>query len=274
MYWIVQENVKDERMYDDFLRAIREMKLDHSVVKVVPFSHETIPDVNPPAGPVICFGSVSMDHVAQLKGWKPGTFLNENFDQRIWTAKYKGYILNDDAEFYEFSKIPEFTGMRFIRPVSDMKIFSGMLVHSEEVENWKESIQRYSDGYTRLRPDTPVSISSVKDIEMEWRFFVVSGKVVAGSRYRQWGLSDHRRIYAESEPWKFAQEMVDRWQPAEAFVIDVAALNYHRVVASENGITVTLPVFPSYKVIEVNCINSAGFYECDMKAVIEAIEEL
>ena len=88
------------------------------------FLDETIPDVNP-TGKVICWGSVSMDHVAQLKGWKPGTFLNENFDQRIWTAKYKDYILNADAEFYEFSKIPAFTGMKFIRPVSDMKIFSG-----------------------------------------------------------------------------------------------------------------------------------------------------
>jgi ATP-grasp domain, R2K clade family 3 len=261
MYWIVQENVKDERMYDDFLRAIREMKLDHSVVKVVPFSHETIPDVNPPAGPVICFGSVSMDHVAQLKGWKPGTFLNENFDQRIWTAKYKGYILNDDAEFYEFSKIPEFTGMRFIRPVSDMKIFSGMLVHSEEVENWKESIQRVSDSFTTLRADTMIGVSTMKDIMMEWRFFVVDGRVVTGSRYYQWGLPDHRRVDADSEAWQFAQKMVDLWQPSRGFVIDVAQL-------SKTAKT------DEYKVIEINCLNSAGFYECDMRALVEAVERM
>jgi hypothetical protein len=93
---------------------------------------------------------------------------------------------------------------------------------------------------------------------LEWRFFVVAGKVVAGSRYRQWGLMDHRRIDAASEPWQFAQKMVDQWQPAEAFVIDLAKEHYD----------------PSFKVIEINCINSAGFYNCDMTTVIKAIEKL
>ena len=257
MYWVVQKNVKDERMYDDFLRAIRELNLDHCVVKVVPFSRTTIPDVNP-TGKVICWGSVSMDHVAQLKGWKPGTFLNENFDQRIWTAKYKDYILNADAEFYEFSKIPAFTGMKFIRPVSDMKIFSGMLVHSEEVEDWKVSIQRISDSFSTLRADTMIGVSSMKDIMMEWRFFVVDGRVVTGSRYYQWGLPDHRRVDSDSEAWKFAQKMADHWQPSRGFVIDVAQL----------------AKTDEYKVIEINCMNSAGFYDCDMRALVEAVEAM
>jgi hypothetical protein len=255
MFWVVQENIKDEATYDHFIQALYALNIEHTLVKVVPFSHDVIPDVNP-TGRVMVWGSTTLDLVAKNKGWKPGTFLNENFDQRIWRTKYP--TLNDDAEIHEFGSIPAFEGTRFIRPVHDMKVFAGKVIHNVELEQWKETIQRYSDGYITLRPETPVSISSVKDIEMEWRFFVVSGKVVAGSRYRQWGLSDHRRIYAASEPWKFAQEMVDRWQPSEAFVIDLAK--------EHND--------PSFKVIEVNCINSAGFYECDMKAVIEAIERL
>lgn len=260
MYWVVQENIKDEATYDDFIQALYALDVEHCLVKVVPFSHEVIPDVNP-TGKVMVWGSTTLDLVAKNKGWVPGTFLNENFDQRIWKTKYP--TLNDDAEVFEFGSLPVFEGQRFIRPVHDMKVFAGMVIYSGELEEWKETIQRYSDGYTTLRPETPVSLSSVKDIEMEWRFFVVDGKVVSGSRYRHWGLSDHRRIDLSSEPWKFAQEMVNRWQPAEAFVIDVAALN----------------PFPDsepkpFSVIEVNCINSAGFYACDMSAVISAIERL
>ena len=126
------------------------------------------------------------------------------------------------------------------------------------MERWKETIQRYSDGYMTLRPDTPISVSSVKEIAMEWRLYVVGGKVVAGSRYRQWGLPDIQPIDTNTAPWQFAQEMVDKWQPAEAFVLDVASLLKSKEL----------------KVIEINCINSAGFYACDMKEVVRAIESL
>lgn len=255
MYWVVQENIRDEATYADFIQALHDLNIEHTLIKVIPFSHEIIPDVNP-EGRIMVWGSTVLDLVAKHKGWIPGTFLNDNFDQRIWLAKYP--TLNADAEIFAFGSLPVFEGQRFIRPVHDMKVFAGMVVYSVELEQWKETIQRYSDGYITLRPETPVSISSVKDIELEWRFFVVSGRVVAGSRYRQWGLSDHRRVNDTSESWEFAQEMVNRWQPAEAFVIDIAK--------EHNKTELT--------VIEVNCINSAGFYAADMRAVIEAIERL
>src|SRR5271170_6153926 len=47
------------------------------------------------------------------------------------------------------------------------------------------------------------------------------------------------------------------WTPCEAFVMDVAK------VAPE-----------TFKIIEINCINSSGFYDCDMTQVVKAIENL
>ncbi len=255
MFWVVQENIQDEAKYDYFMKSLTDLNVSHTKVKVVPFAHEMIPDINP-TGKVVVWGSITMDLIAKKKGWVPGTFQNENFDQRIWKDKYP--TLNDDAEIHPFGSIPIFEGERFIRPVHDMKAFAGMVIWSVEMERWKETIQRYSDGYMTLRPETPISISSVKEIAMEWRFYVVGGKVVAGSRYRQWGLPDIQPIDADTAPWQFAQEMVNQWQPAEAFVVDVASLLKSKEL----------------KVIEINCINSAGFYACDMRAVIEAIEKL
>lgn len=230
---------------------------------MIPFAYETVPDVNP-TGRVMAWGSVSMDAVAKKKGWVPGTFFNDNMDQRIWTAAYGDNMLNADAEFFEFCSVPKFEGLKFIRPVEDKKVFTGMVVHGEELDEWKVAIQRYSDGYIRLRPETIIGVSSVKEIAMEWRFFVVGGKVITGSRYRQWGLTDIKEVDSTDEAWRFAQQMVDLWQPADAFVIDVS----FQTEAHTTG------AFQPYKVIEINCINSAGFYASDMRAVVEAIESL
>jgi hypothetical protein len=48
--------------------------------------------------------------------------------------------------------------------------------------------------------------------------------------------------------------MVDRFQVADAFVIDVCL--------TDNG----------WKVIECNCINSAGFYDADIQKIIISLE--
>jgi hypothetical protein len=254
--WVVQENIQNEDRYEAFIAALKEFNIEHVVVKVVPFARTIIPDINP-TGRVIGWGSISMDFVAKLKGWVPGTFLNDNFNQIIWSKAYGDNMLNADFEVFEFGKIPKFEGTKFIRPIHDMKVFAGTVIHGEEVENWKEAIQRISDGYSSLRPETPVSVSSVKDLAMEWRFFVVGGKVITGSRYRQYGILDIREVDESYASWQFAQKMVDHWQPAEAFVIDIVSLmNY------------------DMKVIEINCINSAGFYAADMRAVVRAIENL
>jgi hypothetical protein len=258
MFWVIQENISNEEAYNSFVQALNDLALPYTVVKVVPFSRELIPDVNP-TNPVVAWGSVSMENIAYDKGWNPGTFFNDNFDQRIWTSVYGDDMLNADVEFHEFCKIPAFEGTRFIRPVEDKKVFAGMVVHGEEIADWKVAILRYSDGYTTLRPETMVGVSGVKEIAMEWRFFVVNGKVITGSRYRQWGLSDYRRLEETIGPWEFAQKMVDKWQPAKAFVLDVAS-------------PARTPY--EYKVIEINCINAAGFYCADMRAVIEAVEQM
>jgi hypothetical protein len=51
----------------------------------------------------------------------------------------------------------------------------------------------------------------------------------------------------------FAQSMVDRWQPADAFVIDIAD--------TPNGL----------KVVEINTFGVSGFYYSDMFKVVDAL---
>ena len=55
---------------------------------------------------------------------------------------------------------------------------------------------------------------------------------------------------------RFASKMINRWSPADAFVVDIAD-------------TAEGP-----KVIEINTINFAGFYKADVQKIIVAIEDL
>lgn len=269
MLWIVQNNLYNEEAYDAFIAALEACGQPYQVVKVVPFAHILDPEIGPQTGKVMTWGATTLDWIAKDRGWTPGTYYNENFDQRIWHPIYGKDALNADAEFYEFGSIPAFTGSRFIRPVHDLKVFAGMVLDGEDLEKWKTEVWDISDGYSTLTPQTPVTVSRIKEIECEARFFVVDGHVVTGSLYRQWGSTKKERLAPEDFMWEFAQEMVDRWQPAKAFVIDVALVDEELTEGMTDGERDV-----EMKVIEVNTINSSGFYAADPLEIVKAIVEL
>ena len=78
------DNIFREKEYDTFIYNLGKMDLTYSIVKLVPFTHTIEPEVNP-SEKAICFGSVSMSKTAMLTNWNPGSYLNENFDFRVWS---------------------------------------------------------------------------------------------------------------------------------------------------------------------------------------------
>ena len=106
-------------------------------------------------------------------------------------------------------------------------------------------------------------VASPKQVNEEARFFVVDGRVVAGSTYRVHGRVLYRSVDSSNPLYlplrQFAEWMAREWQPAEAFVLDVARMG---------------PEFKDLRVVEVNCLNSSGFYDANMLAVVKAIENL
>lgn len=259
MHHLVQCNLSTEKEFDRMVDALNDVGAEFSIVKVIPFAHEILPDVNPP-GHVMVWGAHTMSMVAKNKGWTPGAFINENFDMRILHEKYGDYMLNSDATFWEFGSIPKYEGNRFIRPVHDNKAFTGEVVNSQKLADWKEAVSAFGDEYATLKSDTPVLVASVKPLTCEARFFVVDGVVVTGSTYRNFGAQNRKRIGSDNPmgmPLKeFAQRMVNIWQPDRAFVIDIALMD------------------GECKIIEINCINASGFYDCDRSAVIRAVDNM
>lgn len=166
-----------------------------------------------------------------------------NFDSRVTTIA--GFL-----EEYETADPDE---LIFVRPVLDSKELVGAVQTRRE---WAEAI-RVSMNNTRCPTErTAIQIADPRNLDFEWRLFIVDGKVVASSQYRAYGqqsrsaeVPEHVRIYGE--------RMASIYSPARVFTLDVCQL-------SSDG---------SLRVVETNCFNCSGFYESDVEAIVRAVTE-
>ncbi len=178
--------------------------------------------------------------------------MNGGFDFSVWRVPYRGLLLNEDAEINEFGRL-EPRGPIFVRPCSDDKAFAGLVIDPERLQAWQSQVRSISDGYSSLTPETMVLSATPKLMLQELRFFIVDRQVVTGSVYRTEGRSHLSRV-RDGPAWAYAEQAARLWQPDRAFVLDIAIT----------------PVGP--KIIEINSINSAGFYDADLEALVNALE--
>ena len=264
MHWIVQNNLHREHGHIQLIDFLTKMDIPFTEVKVVPFSYDLPleermePFVNPP-NPVMISGSVALAHAAKTAGWIPGSFHNENHDYQVWKQHYGNHLLNADAIVCRFSEVIDTWDEFFIRPCGDTKSFSGLCLDWEEFKLWKHKILDLKEYYTTVDENTMVMYGPIKQIYREARFFIVDGKVVTYSTYKIGSSIIHVQ---ETPPTmiEYAERMVDIWQPARAFVIDIALTD-----DADDGYN---------KIIEINGINCSGFYEIDIQKFVMAIEEM
>ena len=131
---------------------------------------------------------------------------------------------------------------------TEPKALTGMVLENMDRDWWLEE-------YSHLTDDVELNLSPVHKIEKEWRFFIVKGEIVAGSQYKELGVlrikppvpeNIHNRAFLMSE----------KWLPSENIVMDICQLS-----TGEK------------KVVEVNCLNSSGFYNCNVKNIVEALNK-
>ena len=86
---------------------------------------------------------------------------------------------------------------------------------------------------------------------------MIGGEVVTGSLYKT-GSFVYSSDIVDDGALEFCKEMVKIYQLADAFVMDICEVSNGQV--------------SEYKIVECGCINSAGFYQCNMQKMINAIE--
>lgn len=271
MHWVIQSNLWGESEFENLLTQLQRQNVSHDIVKIVPFVGEIEPDVNP-SGPVFVCGSTSMSKLARRKKWNPGYI--DGVDINLLDYYFGKYFLNIDGFTTRLAYVSHQTKEKgweqfHIRPVSDSKSFAGKVMNHEELDDWIEKLRAIDAENPTVRLKDAVFVSTVKHILAEYRFFVIDGKVITGSRYKYGGnvwyspqVDSHIFEFAQ---WIISPENNDKADMLpRAYTLDVADTLAPGRHASFNGL----------KVIETNSINSAGFYSCDMGKFVSAINDL
>lgn len=141
----------------------------------------------------------------------------------------------------------------FVRPQHDTKSLVGQVWTAGEFKKWCQEAKLGS--YAEVNGDTPIVVATPYGIDAEWRLFIVDNQIISASQYHKAG----RLFKSQGAPdgvLKFAQTVMERWNPAPAYVLDIceSAKNYY--------------------IMEVQGFNSAGHYAADINKVVCAVNDL
>lgn len=269
IHWILESNLKDEP-YLKLISVLEKNKIPYTMVKVVPYANILLStdfdtfnkepteedDIKINERLIFPFGTMSLSSVAVKRKWKPGSLFNDQFTFEKWS---KGFglknLLNHDSKIMKVSEPIE--GFKddifFIRPCEDDKAFSGKVINKKDFLDWQESIIKIDDSRSKLNKNTLITIATKKEIYKEARMFVFNGKVVTGSYYKFNDEVSYKEVLDGDPIIEYTKNIILNYQPAKAFVIDIAL--------TDKG----------YKIIEINNINSVGLYNSNIDKFVEAI---
>ena len=174
---------------------------------------------------------------------KNGLFYDVNkFDQTNY-ANLGLPLLNDSAMYLPIKDNlnRSFDKTMFIKPSRDLKAFDGGFI--ERGQTIKDFIENQM--YQAFYIDEIAIISELRNISAEYRFFVVNGEITGQSMYK-FGGHVTKAYPVPQNIIDAANEYKDLYQPDDIFTMDLAD--------TDQGI----------KIIEYNCWNASGHYNCDL----------
>ncbi len=260
MHWILQDNLFNEEAYQVLLDTLQRFELPYSIHKVIPFIGELVPAPELDTNNVICMGSYSLRHAAVEHGWTPGVFDLEPFDFQKQMQMWNRHMLNCDAIVVPF-KDAIVEQRSFLRPIEDSKSFAGKVYDHYEFKEWQQKVCVLEEDYGgSLHKNTLIQVCPLREIYAEYRFWIVKGEIVCASLYKQGDTVMYNDDVPEAY-FEFVRDMIDLWEPLEAFVIDVASV-------PDDG-----SKYKGIKIVEINTLNSSGFYACNIQKLVMALED-
>lgn len=257
MKFIIQHNLINPENLLEVKEAIKDYP--HEFVGLIPFSREITSNEPLIGQDYIPYGSTVLSEVAMELGWK-GCHFDLSVNNYQTFINNRDDMLNDNVmrleDAVKFLETRPKGELWFTRPSNDLKEYSGLVDTAGDLIEWlRDRILCACSGSYQLSPDTMVVLSIPKSIDAEYRWFVVGGKVITGSMYRNNGqLFKQRQL--DKEVIQEAQGFADKCLPSPCCVMDLCLLTTGEV-----------------KVVEFNCINSSGFYDCDINAIFKTLWE-
>lgn len=194
-------------------------------------------------------------------------FNNTNYEVSYWLSHIDAFIpvLNRGCVFLPYSLIANIsaelisaisggTNKVFIKPNSGNKVFTGFsLDYSPSFGNDIKNQLLFS----LPDPETLCVIASHVELQpIEWRFWIVRGKIIAYSPY-SWDTEPQLSLPPQAVE-EIAEKMAQNsWQPDYAYVADFAI--------TKNGQAV---------LVEINAASTSGVYKADLTALLGGLREI
>lgn len=255
MKWAVQTTLIDLDASNKIGDAALEIGCDLVPVYIQPFASE-LPEMDVgPEEDVIFYGSTKLVTLVSDAEFNPGVWYDDEVFQYEYHIECNGTtMLNFDAKI---STLGEYIHDRaepfFVRPLGDLKQFSGMLIDTpDDLREWQKKLSMA--GLSEFQ-ETPILVSSPKNIFSEYRCFVVGGKIIDATSYKSGDQVIYHRIN---------ETIVSRLQS----FLDTVSLPMPVVVADIAHIG-----DEKLKIIEFNCFNASGFYNHDIPKIVKAVTE-
>jgi hypothetical protein len=258
--WIVQDNLGSTSSTADSIKlACENEEQPYVPIQLIPFSNE-LPKMPEVDGKFVLYGRTTLMLNAYSDDfWKNGLFFNPDFFTPECYKKHWGdMMLNSDAFVVKLRDIPKIRSNElshmsldsefFIRPNDDLKLFQSGVVTLEDLIKMPDNAT--DDPSEPVNLNTEISISSVKNIDREWRLIIVDKKFISGSEY-----IPEVKSFVPAEVIDFAEKAAEIWTPAPVFVMDIAF----------DG--------SSFKIIECNCFNGSGFYASDLDLIVRVVSK-
>lgn len=257
MKFVIQYNLQGEEHLLQIKEAIKDYP--HEFIDIIPFTDDIISNVPLEGKDYIPYGSTRLTMLSKEREWK-GLYFDLSKFNYAEALKNRDDMLNDNI-LTTRQAIDDFLPKQnddsewFARPSEDMKQFAGLVDTASELRRFLDDATKCaSSGSYQIREDLPLVISTIKDIQAEWRWFIVDRKVVSGSMYRR-----RKQLVkipeTDTKVIEEAQIFADKWLPNDNCVMDLALVDN------------------KLKVIEFNCINSSGFYNHDTNKIFKELWE-
>lgn len=165
-------------------------------------------------------------------------FSLEQYDfQDFWDIFGKENFVNHDAIICNANQINwDKQEEYFVRPLEDTKAFNGGIYNKHT-----------------LKYDGLVVSATLKHVSREYRFFIIDDKIVSASLYKVNGSLEESPII-DPQATCFVEEMKSKFTQA-GYVLDVALID------------------DEFKIMELNCLNAAGFYQINLYKLIMAVQD-
>ncbi len=254
MKWYVQSNIS-QKDYEEL-----KLEVEHQGMEFCPFFHIPFSDDYPALdinGPIFVYAASSVtDRIIKEHSDFAGVFAHsQDIDMRQFFNVKNEDMWSEPLFIGALERVSHLNlteNEYFIRPSMDNKWFAGMVLEKNALIEWIEKLRSID-----IDMSTSIILAPVSYPHKEYRLCAVNGRITAGCQYRE----DMEKMMIEGYPLfvqKFAEDFIAKNKSVlpNSFIIDVAL--------GENQ---------SIGVIEVNSINSSGFYAINKKDYVKSISD-